>query len=236
MTENGLVTFENRIVIPTSCRADVLQRLHGSHQGLAACRARARESVWWPNIGQDLKSLVLKCAHRRLHRPSQRHEPLQSTKLPDRPWARLAADLFDYKGRQYLVLVDYYNRWLEIEQLVSTTSPAVCNKLMEIFASRGFPDELKTDNGPQFASQAFQSFASKCGFTYVTSSPHFHQANGLAERAVQTAKRILSLSDPLQGLLDYRATPCSSTGVSPHIAISEDTRARPQRTTAASCS
>lgn len=219
VTKDGLVTFQNRIVIPRSCRADVLQRLHGSHQGLAACRARACEAVWWPNIGQDLKNLVLNCEYCRLHRPSQRHEPLQSTALPDRPWAKLAADLCEHKGRIYLVLADYYSRWLEIKQLVSTTSPAVCNKLMEIFAIHGFPDELKTDNGPQFSSQAFKDFADKCGFSHVTSSPHFHQANGLAERAVQTAKRILNLSDPLQGLLDYRATPCSSTGVSPAAAL-----------------
>ena len=197
-TCDGLVTFQNRIVVPASCRPDVLHRLHGSHQGLGSCRARARDSVWWPGIGQDLKSLVLNCEHCRLHRPSQRNEPLKPTELPDRPWAKLAADLCERNGRQYLVLVDYYSRWLEIKELRSTTSTAVSNSLKAIFATHGFPDELRTDNGPQFTAQTFKDFAARCGFTHTTSSPHFHQSNGLAERAVQTAKRILNLEDPLQ--------------------------------------
>ena len=197
----------------------MLQRLHGSHQGLGSCRARARDSVWWPGIGQDLKSLVLNCEHCRLHRPSQRHEPLKPTEMPDRPWAKLAADLCERNGRQYLVLVDYYSRWLEIKELRSTTSTAVSNSLKAIFATHEFPDEPRTDNGPQFTAQTFKDFAARCGFTHTTSSPHFHQSNGLAERAVQTAKRILNLEDPLQGLMDHRATPSSSTGVSPAVAL-----------------
>ena len=218
-TCDGLVTFQDRIVVPATCRAEILQRLHGSHQGLVSCRARARESVWWPGIGQHLKDLVLNCEHCRLHRPSQRHEPLKPTELPDRPWAKLAADLCELNGRQFLILVDYYSRWLEIKELRSTTSTAVSNSLMAIFATHGFPDELRTDNGPQFTAQSFKDFATRCGFTHTTSSPHFHQSNGLAERAVQTAKRILKLQDPLQGLMDYRATPNSTTGVSPAVAL-----------------
>ena len=45
-----------------------------------------------------------------------------------------------------------------------------------------------SDNGPQFVSQAMKEFAALYGLSLVTSSPHYPQSNGLAERTIQTVK------------------------------------------------
>ena len=41
------------------------------------------------------------------------------------------------------------------------------------FAWYGIPDDLISDNGPQYASSAFIYFGKSYGFVHNTSSPHF---------------------------------------------------------------
>jgi transposase InsO family protein len=176
-------------------------------------------SVWWPGIGEELKNMIVNCTVCKQQSSAQRHEPLKTSTLPARPWAVVATDLFQYKQHMYLVIVDYYSRWIEIKGLISTTSNAVIKKLKEVFIIHGIPDLVHSDNGPQYVSSEFKSFAANWGFTHSTSSPHFHQANGEAERAVQTAKKILGLKDPELGLLNYRSTPTTPTNVSPAQAL-----------------
>ena len=217
---NGLVIYRDRIVIPPAIRTDILERLHESHQGLTKCQARAQSCVWWPGITRDFTELVNNCMECREKRPTQRSEPLMPSELPERPWQSLAADLFELKNKHYLVVIDYYSRWIEIKPLYTNcTAPSVTAKMKAIFAVHGIPDIIRSDNGPQFTSNEYIQFAASYGFEIVTSSPHFTQSNGMAERAVQTSKNILQQQDVDIALLNYRNTPHSSTGKRPAEAL-----------------
>ncbi|KAL7846655.1 hypothetical protein SRHO_G00216350 [Serrasalmus rhombeus] len=104
---NGLLRRGKQIVIPSSMRDYMLQKIHEGHQGLTKCRERYNGAVWWPGIASDVKKLVTSCKHCNIYRPSQSREPLISTPLPDLPWQKLAADLCEFKGRHYLIVIDY---------------------------------------------------------------------------------------------------------------------------------
>ena len=80
-------------------------------------------------------------------------------------------------------------------QVTSTTSASIISALKSIFARHGIPGILRSDNGPQYASVEFKSFASSYGFQHLTSSPRFPQSNGQAERSVQTVKNLLKKSE-----------------------------------------
>ena len=109
-------------------------------------------------------------------------EPLLSTPLPKHPWERVAADLFQFNGSTYLLVVDYFSRYPQVIKLNSTTSKTVISTLKCIFSHHGVPSVPMSDNGPQFDSSYMKDFANTYGFEHVTSSPHYPQSNGLAEK------------------------------------------------------
>ena len=120
----------------------------------------------------------------------------------------MGTDLFEFKKSTYLLIVDYYSRWIEIARLGGTTSEEVIRVTSSIFARHGIPEVVVSDNGPQFSAEAYAKFAQTYGFEHVTSSPHYPKSNGEAERAVQTVKNLLKKSgDHYLALLAYRNTP-----------------------------
>ena len=205
--EEGILMRANRIVIPADLQKETLEQLHTGHQGIRKCQRRAMQSVWWPGLSTQLEQIVRDCPEC-IKYQTQRAEPLQPTPLPNRPWKKVATDLFEWKKSTYLLIVDYYSRWIEICLLQSLTSPSVVQHTKSIFARHGIPDEVISDNGPQYASQQYTKFAEDYGFVHKTSSPYHPQGNGEAERAVKTIKSLFKKDgDPYLALLAYRSTP-----------------------------
>ena len=115
------------------------------------------------------------------------------------------ADLFQLKGSAYLLVANYYSRFVEVQKLTTTS---IVTQLKAIFARSGIPATLITDNAPKFDSQHMKEFAHAYELQHTTTSRYYPQANGLAERIVKTVKKFLEHSaDPYKALLSYRATP-----------------------------
>jgi hypothetical protein len=204
-----------RVIIPQQLRREFLSRLHAGHAGLNSTLALARESVYWPGMNSDITNVVTNCSKCIEHRPNNA-EPLIVRPTPSLPWQELTADFFHFRGENYLLIVDRYSRFPEIAKVTSSTAEMVIVQFKSVFARHGIPETLLTDNGPPFSSLAFRQFAKAWGFRHDTSSPRYPQSNGMAERYVQTVKRMLEKSnDPYEALMNYRATPNQTTGKSP---------------------
>ena len=187
---NNLLLCGNRIVIPESLQQEVLSQLHEGHQGIVNCQNRARISVWWPSISKQLEQFFLKCPTCCKNFQIVT-EPLITTELPSRPWEKVASDLYEFKGASYVLVVDYFSRFIEMQKLSSTTSSSIIAALTSIFSRHGIPDTLVSDNGPQYFSSEFKLFAEAYNFSDVTSNPYYPRGNGEAERAVRTLKNVL---------------------------------------------
>ena len=212
---DNLLLYGSRIVVPKSLQAATLQKIHNGHQGIQRCRQRTTSSVWWHGVSKHIEQLVKSCPI--CAKASTPHkEPLMYSPLPNHPWEKVGSDLFELNGSTYLLVVDYFSCFIEIQKLSSMNSRSVILALKAIFSRHGVPVTLVSENGPQYASREMQEFAESYGFKHVTSSPHFPQSNGMAERSVKTVKSLLEQSsDPYMAILSYRATPLPWCNLSP---------------------
>ena len=152
-------------------RLQILDCIHTVHLGLTKCRSRACTSVWWPGLSTQIGELITRCHTCAKEQPTPR-ELLMPSSFPARPWERVATDLYDFQGRKYIIVVDYYSRWFDIKELSDETSHLVIKALKEVFATHGIPDVIMSDSRPQYSAEAFRQFAAAYHFTHVTSSPN----------------------------------------------------------------
>ena len=212
---NGLLMRGSRIVIPPSLRRELLQKIHTGHQGITKCRGKARQAVWWPGISKEIEDMVKNCRECCKYQ-IQHAQPMIPSRLPELPWQKVATDLFEWNKHTYLLIVDYYSRYIEIARLASLTALEVITHTKSIFARHGIPEVVISDNGPQYTAEVYRQFAKEYNFQHLTSSPYYPQGNGEAERAVRTIKDLLKKStDPYLALLAYRTTPIQGGENSP---------------------
>lgn len=219
--EENMLLKGLRLYVPGDVRPELLRRIHSSHIGIQGCLRRAREAVFWPNMNKDITASISTCGVCAKIINDQSKEPMLAHHLPDRPWQRIACDLFEYNHIDYLITVDYYSNFFEVDRLIENKkAPEVIRHLKAHFSRYGLPDLVISDNGPPFNSAEFKVFASRYEFEHRTSSPRYPQSNGKAENAVKTAKNLMrkateAHSDPYIALLDWRNTPSEGFDTSP---------------------
>ena len=218
--QDGILFRGERAIIPKTLRADMMQRIHSSHIGIGGCLRRAKEYLYWPGMHADITQNIQNCETCQMYESKQQKETMIPHEVPDRPWAKVGTDLCSFDGNDYLVTVDYFSNFWEIDFLENTKPTTVIRKLRALFARYGIPDTVVSDNGPQFSCEEFATFAADWEFDHVTSSPTYAQSNGKAEQAVKSAKRLMkrakrSKQDVYLSILDFRNTPSEGMSSSP---------------------
>lgn len=214
---DGVIHKSHKTLIPEAMRYEMLKYIHGGHLSYEKCIRHARDYVFWPKLNKDLQNFIQKCASCQVHQRNNNKHPIESKDVPKFPFEIVATDLFHFLGEEYIVLTDSYSGFITFEKLMETTASNVIKFLKNIFAYHGIPKVLESDNGPQFSSVDFKNFAKLWQFDHHTSSPHHPRGNGLAERAVQTAKQLLKKchydnTDYHLAILNFMNTPRGNIG------------------------
>ena len=132
-------------------------------------------------------------------------------------------DILEFQNHNYIVVVDFYSHYPELRIKKGKTAKDVIGALKSVFSVHGVPMDVVADN-MLFGSEAMKQFSIEWGFNVITSSPHYHRSNSMAERYVQTVKQFLKKpadteSDIYQSLLAYRQTPVAGLPYGPSDAI-----------------
>ncbi|XP_046383599.1 uncharacterized protein K02A2.6-like [Ischnura elegans] len=228
--ENGCLLMGSKVIIPLKLQNDMLNLLHGSHPGIVRMKSLARSLCWWPNVNRDIEEKVKNCEACQIVNFQPDCSQKASWPRVDN-WGRLHVDFFVMQKKYFLVIVDSESKWIEVYPMANgTDARKVCENLSTLFSTFGYPSQIVSDNGPPFNSKLFVDFCSHRGIEVLKSPAYHPQSNGIAERAVQTIKRLLAkelnttpgaLSDKnihsVLGkiLLAYRTTPLATGEISP---------------------
>ena len=85
---------------------EILNLIHDGHLGFNKCKMRAKESVYWLGINEQLEQLILNCQlclkYSRSKDKTMSHMAL-GHKVPPIPWSKVAMDIFHYESCSYLL-------------------------------------------------------------------------------------------------------------------------------------
>ena len=94
-------------MIPTKqCKA-ILKLFHEGHLGLNKCKPRAKETVYWPGLNDQLEDLVLNCElclKYSIARCKLEPSLLLGQEVPLHPWTKLATDVFHFEESHIYLL------------------------------------------------------------------------------------------------------------------------------------
>ncbi|XP_044760853.1 uncharacterized protein K02A2.6-like [Coccinella septempunctata] len=189
--EAGIVFYEDKIIVPKSMQKQIIETLHNKgHLGTRRTINKARKLFYWINMTTDITNYIKQCRVCEKYMPRNRKEPMMPHTIPKLRFNKVACDSLEYGSKPYLVTVDYFSHWMDLVPLQDKTSRAVIDAFQNLFTKFGYPQFLITDNLP-FISQRCLNYYREKDITVSTCTPEWHQSNGLAEKAVYTAKQIL---------------------------------------------
>ncbi|XP_013396158.1 uncharacterized protein K02A2.6-like [Lingula anatina] len=213
---DGVIYKGLRIVIPPSLQKYMLSLIHESHLGVVKCKQRAREVMFWPGMNMEIENMVRDCINCSEYQNRLPAEPLKPTVPPDLPYTEVGCDIFYFGAKKYLLLIDYYSKYIDVVELNAATTTATINAIKYVFSCHGIPLKIRSDNGPQFSSCEFKQFCKVYDIEHMTSSPQYPGLNGEAERAIQIVKKMWKkCDDKYLALLNYRTTPLEGINLSP---------------------
>ena len=131
--------------------------------------------------------------------------------VPIYPWTKVVTDIFHFENDSYLLITDYMSRFPVVCKLTSTTAQQVANQMKLIFSEYAWLETIVSDNRPCYSAETFTKLMTDYSVNHITSSPHYLQSNGLAEKYVQIVKNLFYKAqeegtDLYKSLMIYRNT------------------------------
>jgi len=177
-------------------------------------------------MDKDVENFCKSCHSCQIVSPFEHPEPMHPTTLPTDAWKDLAINYLGPfpNGKNILVVIDYYSRFIEAIITTSTTASTTIEILEEIFCRFGYPDSLRADQAPQFSGTEIREYCHQNGIRLVSNTPRWPQANGEVERQNRSIMKVLKIAhsenQDMQKalntyLLAYRSTPHTITGFTP---------------------
>ena len=111
----------------------MLKRIHMGHMGIVKCSQRAKELMFWPGMYKAIENMVNQCDTCQEYRfePEGTNDPRT---YPQTPREEVATDLFHWNDHDYLIIMDYFSRYIEVCKLEHTSSKSIVTHTKSVLA------------------------------------------------------------------------------------------------------
>ncbi|GMF48428.1 unnamed protein product [Phytophthora fragariaefolia] len=200
--DRDLVT---RLVIPETLQEDVHHHYHtsleGGHQGIGRTYQRIRARFHWRGLYRSVQQYVGQCVDCETGKGRSTMEgespgnhqatyPLQIIAMDHIPSLPKS-----YKGNtELLIWIDLLTGYVIAKASVSRTAQTIAENYEEcVFRRFGASEAIRHDREPGFMAEFFRSFNKIAGQKQRATMAYRPQANGTAERMVQTLTRSVKM-------------------------------------------
>src|SRR5882762_7283786 len=163
---NGLITYQERIYIPSdSLCIDIIREHHDSQAAGHPGRFKTQElitwSYWWPHMQKDICKYIegcIACQCTKTHHDKP-HNPLHPNDVPEQPWEHITIDLItglpESNGyNAILVIVDRFSKMIILIPTNDTLDSLQTAQIYQdnVWNKHGLPWKVISDRGTQFVS------------------------------------------------------------------------------------
>ena len=226
------------VVVPKELIPTVLKEMHDrlGHFGIGKTYSMIKRYYYWPKMIKHIQKHVSSCSLcRRENLQTQKYQ-LQTTEIPDQPFAKVGIDLIvdleiSHKGnKNILVIVDHLTGFPIAVPIPNKEASTVIEAFYEkVILEHTTPHIVLSDNGKEFANDTMALLCDSFNIKHHFTSPYMPQANGKTENFNKFLKASIRklCQDDKQGwdqvlgqiLMAYRCCPHTSTGESPFFLV-----------------
>jgi hypothetical protein len=226
-----------RVVPPPGQRFELVEQMHtkAGHFGEKRTIQLLLTQFYWYGLYRDVYEQVKSCdlcrrVNLAFNARSTELQPLPVMALGYRWGVDLCGEFLPTKlgNKWVMICIEHLSKWLEVialpEKTALHTARAFLSHVLSRFSAMAV---VCTDQGTEFRGQ-FDALLESALIDHRVTAPHRPQANGLAERMVQTFKKALrkycqqesNIDSWDEGMhwiaLGYRCSPQASTKISPY--------------------
>ena len=139
--------------MPKIFRSVYINKIHAGHLGINKSLHKAQEYLFWKGYTKDISEAIDKCTLCQENALSNPQCFQYISEVLTHPWHTLGANLFYHRKQDYLVLVDYFSKFLIVRKLPNSTTGAVVKELSITFSEYGIPFIIQSHNGPCYSPQ-----------------------------------------------------------------------------------
>ena len=192
------------LMVPHDLRKKVLEQYHthdiSAHMARDRLLALLKSRFYWNGMQRFAQQYVKNCdLCQKIKTRTNVRDGLLIPREVSKPFEVVGTDIVIMRTstggfRYILVCIDYFTNWVEAAPMKRMTAEEVIRTFFKIIISRhGCPEQLVSDSGTQFMSQAVIKLCEAFKIRKIESAPYHQQANGKVEKFISFLKQALAL-------------------------------------------